>query len=176
MKITVPANRIKLFSKNPDYACSLPKNGNSNSEDKNIEGGKIIKKEKYVITTFDGDTLNKYVYEANRPAAAAVKSYFGFFRRNKNFSKLKTISFPENKELEKILSSQTYSPDIIVSLRKVNHMKIYHYLVKSEPNYHPNKHENEKGIFKRTVVEAISKEDAMKYPRLETYLLGKKNI
>lgn len=161
MKITVPPNRIKIYSKNPDENCSIKSFKKEeeilNEENNLLEGGvsEGNTKAKFVLTKKDGTKLNDmYVYEASRPAGAAIKAYFAFSRKIKNLWTKKQID--PNSEYYNELKELTFAPPALISLRKSTTMKVVHYLVHYEPNYTPNKHEINKKIYKVPIVEKIS--------------------
>lgn len=150
MKVVVPPSRITIFTNHPDEGCSI-QHMTSRNEVLNLEGGGESKKTKYILLKTNGEKLSSnHVYEANRPAAAALKAYFALSRKAKHLWTQKEID--KSSEYYNLLEKQLFAPPGIITLRKIDNMKILQYKVEYEPNYKPNKHEIEKQIFKKAKV------------------------
>lgn len=154
MKITVPPTRIKLFTENPDHACSLKNNTNSHNYE-NIQGGEIKKsKQKYVLMEINGKKVKEtQIYESSRPANAALKAYYAYSRTTKPL--WKKMEIPKTSEYYHILKDELFAPPATITIRKADSMKTMSYNAYYVPNTHPNKHELEKGIFKKSVITKV---------------------
>ena len=156
MKVTVSPSRIKIYKKNPDSACSLKLKSGTTDTNEKIEGGYVDKKSKYILLKTDGSSFStNHVYESIRPAAAAVKAYLGLSKKTKHLWKKYEGSFEESKYMD-LIKKELFAPPAVITLRKVDSLKIVRYIVEYKPIYEPNALEIEKGIFKKAVATKIN--------------------